>query len=146
MGTQKFSFSHARDKTKSTFLEKLLFSHQFSRSRTEKGHGYFLKDFYAVLIFKLTLLCQESFCFTNIRSARYVDNTGTENQCQYEFPHFPAPLPTYDGSPLILIFYDLSFRFTQNGIICRLPVFRLLSDENIMEGNVTDATRLHGIF
>ena len=78
------------------------------------------------------LLCQESFCFTNIRSARYVDNTGTENQCQYEFPHFPVTVPTYNGSPLILILYDLSFRFTQNGIICRLPVFRL-SDENIME-------------
>ena len=79
------------------------------------------------------LLCQESFCFTNIRSARYVDNTGTENQCQYEFSHFPVTVPTYNGSPLILILYDLSFRFTQNGIICRLPVFRLLSDENIME-------------
>ena len=78
------------------------------------------------------LLCQESFCFTNIRSARYVDNTGTENLCQYEFSHFPVTMPTYNGSPLILILYDLSFRFTQNGIICRLPVFRL-SDENIME-------------
>ena len=40
------------------------------------------------------LLCQESFCFTNIRLARYVDNTGTENQCQYEFPHFPVTVPT----------------------------------------------------
>ena len=82
------------------------------------------------------LLCQESFCFTNIRSARYVDNTGIENQCQYEFPHFPVTVPTYNGSPLILILYDLSFRFTLHGIISRLPVFRLLSDENIIEGNM----------
>ena len=83
------------------------------------------------------LLCQESFCFTNIRSARYVDNTGTENQCQYEFPHFSVTVPTYDGSPLMLILYDLSFRLTQNGIICGLPVFHLLSDENTMEGNMS---------
>ena len=72
-----------------------------------------------------------------MRSAGYADNTGIENQCQYEFPHFPVTVPTHDGSPLVLILYDFSFRFTQNGIICGLPVFRLLSDENIMEGNVS---------
>ena len=59
MRTQKCSFSHARDKTKNIFLEKLLFSHQFSRSRTEKGHDYFLKDLCVVLIFKMTLTVGE---------------------------------------------------------------------------------------
>ena len=74
-----------------------------------------------MLIFKLaltvgefpssSLLCQESFCFTNMRSAGYADNTGIENQCQYEFPHFPVTVPTHDGFPLVLILYEFSFLF-----------------------------------
>ena len=146
-GLKNFLFPTLVTRRKTSFSKNSYFHINLVEVEQRRDTIIFLRNFVLCLLLNWhlqwgqfpssPLLCQESFCFTNIRSARYVDNTGTENQCQYEFPHFPAPLPTYDGSPLILIFYDLSFRFTQNGIICRLPVFRLLSDENIMEGNMS---------
>ena len=41
------------------------------------------------------LLCQE-LRFTHITSAGYIGNTGNENQCKYEFPHFPVSKATHD--------------------------------------------------
>ena len=142
-GLRKFLFPTLVTRRKAPFSKNSYFHISLVEVEQRRDTIIFLRTFMLCLFLNWhlqwgqfpssPLLCQESFCFTNIRSARYVDNTGTENQCQYEFSHFPVTVPTYNGSPLILILYDLSFRFTQNGIICRLPVFRLLSDENIME-------------